>query len=82
LKNTKFKPHLPKGSYFMMVDIPAEKQIDDIKCAMELVEKKGVATIPPSVFYSKSDEGKSMLRLCFAKKDEVLLAGIERLKGY
>ncbi|HPI21391.1 MAG TPA: methionine aminotransferase [Candidatus Kapabacteria bacterium] len=82
LKTTKFKPHLPKGSYFIMVDIPAEKQIDDIKCAMELVEKNGVATIPPSVFYSKSDEGKTMLRLCFAKKDEVLLAGIERLKEY
>ncbi len=82
LKNTKFKPHLPKGSYFMMVDIPAEKQVDDIKCAMDLVERNGVVTIPPSVFYSKSDEGKTMLRLCFAKKDEVLIAGIERLKEY
>ena len=66
----------------MMVDIPAEKQVDDVKCSMDLVEKNGIATIPPSAFYSKSDEGKTMLRLCFAKKDEVLQAGIERLKEY
>lgn len=79
LKDSAFKPHLPKGSYFMMVDIPANKNIDDIKCAEKLVKEFGVATIPPSVFYSKSAEGHTMLRLCFAKKEKTLKQGVEKL---
>ncbi|MDA3843617.1 MAG: methionine aminotransferase [Candidatus Kapabacteria bacterium] len=82
LKETAFTPHKPDGSYFMMVDIPESAGEEDIDCSTRLVKDLGVATIPPSVFYSKSDEGKSMLRLCFAKKDETLLQGIEKLKAY
>lgn len=79
LKDSAFKPHLPKGSYFMMVDIPPDRNIEDIECAEKLVKEFGVATIPPSVFYSKSEEGNSMLRLCFAKKEETLKQGVEKL---
>lgn len=81
LLETKFKPHKPKGSYFIMVDVPAGEFENDVDCATELVKKYGVATIPPSVFYSKSGEGATMLRLCFAKREETLLAGIEKLKA-
>lgn len=82
LKDTVFIPHLPKGSYFMMIDIPKELSKTDIELAKELVSKYKVATIPPSVFYAKSDEGQSMLRLCFAKKDNTLIEGINQLKKY
>lgn len=80
LLGTKFKPHFPNGSYFIMADIPLELFKDDIECASELVKNYGVATIPPSVFYSASDEGSTMLRICFAKRDDTLMDGIERLK--
>ncbi len=80
LQNTEFNPHKPLGSYFIMIDIPHDKYRDDVDAAMSLVKKNKVATIPPSVFYSKSDEGKSMLRLCFAKSDDVLIEGIRNLK--
>jgi aspartate/methionine/tyrosine aminotransferase len=63
-----------------MVDIPSQK--NDMDLAIELVRDYKVATIPPSVFYSKSEEGKTMLRLCFAKQDETLKSGIKRLKEY
>jgi aspartate/methionine/tyrosine aminotransferase len=46
------------------------------------VIKYGVATIPPSVFYNKSDEGTTMLRLCFAKNDNTLIEGVNKLKQY
>jgi aspartate/methionine/tyrosine aminotransferase len=80
LIDSPFKPYKPSGSYFIMADIP-EIFKDDIHAATELVTKFGIATIPPSVFYGKSDEGKTMLRLCFAKKDETLKAGISRLRN-
>lgn len=81
LKFTNFNPHTPLGSYFIMIDIPAGKFNDDVDAAIRLVREFGVATIPPSVFYSRSDEGKTMLRLCFAKSDETLVNGIEKLKN-
>lgn len=77
LSETPFKPHKPDGSYFLMVDIP--DNIDDIKVAEILVKEFKVATIPPSVFYNKSNEGKSMLRLCFAKNDQTIIDGITNM---
>lgn len=76
---TKFTPHRPSGSYFIMVDIPNGFGADR-EAAIKLIKEYGVATIPPSVFYSKSDEGQSMLRVCFAKKNETLIEGINRMK--
>jgi aspartate/methionine/tyrosine aminotransferase len=80
LRGTVFAPHVPRGSYFVMVDIPPSLGLSDVDCAMKLVRDFGVAAIPPSAFYAASEEGASMLRLCFAKKDETLREGIERLK--
>ncbi len=80
LKETSFTAHCPLGSYFVMVDIPSDRGLDDIQTAQKLVKVCKVATISPSVFYSKSDEGKTMLRLCFAKKDETIVSGIQNLK--
>ncbi len=79
LLKTKFRPHKPQGSYFIMVDIPAGKFKDDFEAATKLVKEYGVATIPPSVFYQKSDEGETLLRLCFAKQDETIRQGIANM---
>lgn len=80
LKDSAYKVYNPGGSYFLMVDIPRDKFSNDVEAAEKLVREFGVATIPPSVFYEKSEEGSTMLRLCFAKKEETLKEGIRRLK--
>ncbi|TAL70885.1 MAG: aminotransferase class I/II-fold pyridoxal phosphate-dependent enzyme [Bacteroidetes bacterium] len=82
LRTTSFNAHIPEGSYFMMVDIPELVKLNDEKIAIELVKNYKIATIPPSVFYGKSDEGKKMLRLCFAKSNETLIAGAENLRKF
>ncbi len=81
LLGTAFKPHKPLGSYFMMVDLPDDKMNAE-EIANDLVINYGVATIPPHVFYGRSEEGNKMLRLCFAKNDETIKAGIEKLNNY
>jgi len=81
LVNTKFNIFKPYGSYFIMAEYPKDLFHNDIHAATELVTKYKIATIPTSVFYSKSDEGKDMLRLCFAKTDDVLKEGIEILNN-
>jgi len=76
VSKTRFKPCPVKGSYFMMVEIPEPQAADgDIVIARQLVQDYGITTIPTSVFYEKSSEGATMLRLCFAKSDETLLSG-------
>jgi N-succinyldiaminopimelate aminotransferase len=80
LKEVGYNVHLPKGSYFMLADIPENIRDNDIDFAINLVKQYGITIIPTSVFYGKSDEGSTMFRLCFAKKEETLQSGIERLR--
>ena len=65
-----------------MVDIPESSGMNDIEIANLLVKDYKIATVPNSVFYGKSDEGKTMLRLCFAKKDQTIIDGINNLKKF
>jgi aspartate/methionine/tyrosine aminotransferase len=82
LLDSAFKPIKPSGSYFIMAIIPQGRWKDDKECAIDLVSNHSLATIPPSVFYTNSDEGTKMLRLCFAKQTETLLEGIKILKKF
>jgi N-succinyldiaminopimelate aminotransferase len=84
LRKAGFDVYQPQGSYFLMADwrgvAPAEVQ-DDIQFARWLIEKIGVACIPPSFFYQDSDKylGKHLTRFAVCKKDETLAAAAERL---
>ena len=80
LLETKFCPHQAYGSYFIMVDIPNDSAMKDMQWADLLVKQYGIATIPTSVFYCKSNEGETLLRLCFAKSDDTIRSGAEKLK--
>jgi aspartate/methionine/tyrosine aminotransferase len=67
------------GTYFLNIDLPAsEIAEDDTGFAFRAVREAGVAGIPVSAFY-ESDPVTSILRLCFAKRDETLDEGIIRL---
>jgi aspartate/methionine/tyrosine aminotransferase len=82
LLDTQFKPLNSFGTYFLMVNLPKNILQNDVEFAIKLVKEYKIATIPPSLFYSKSDEGSTMLRLCFAKREDTLLKGIDILKAY
>lgn len=67
-----------EGTYFLCIDLAASGLgLDDEAIAWTLVREHGVASIPVSVFQSGPTTG--VLRLCFAKADEVLNEAIERL---
>jgi aspartate/methionine/tyrosine aminotransferase len=71
----------PQGTYFMMVPIHHKTKLNDVDYAMKLVTERKVATVPPSAFYLKSEDGKKYLRFCFAKKEETLKMAIQNLHG-
>ena len=66
------------GTYFVSIDLAASGiALDDVTVADRLLDA-GVATIPVSAFYAE-DPVTSTLRLCFAKRNEVLDSAIAKL---
>jgi methionine aminotransferase len=70
-----------EGSFFLLIDYGAISAARDTAFADELLTQAGVATIPVSVFYADPPP-LTLLRLCFAKRDETLDAGAARLAAY
>ncbi|HEY4973927.1 MAG TPA: methionine aminotransferase [Steroidobacteraceae bacterium] len=74
---------LPKaeGSFFQLIDYGALSDAPDAQFAEELLTRAQVATIPLSVFYQHAP-AMTLLRLCFAKRDQTLDEGAGRLQAY
>lgn len=73
-----------QGTYFQLVDYshcPALAELDDVGAANRLLEEAGVATIPLSPFYREPPR-HSLLRLCFAKREETLREAATRLVAF
>ena len=72
LKNSKFKILPCKGTYFQLLDYSKVSNLNDREFSEYLTKNHGIAVIPISPFYDESDNA-SIIRICFAKRDEVLV---------
>lgn len=72
-------PHTePQGAYYVMVDISEFGYDSDLDFCVGLIKNVGVAAVPGSSFFK--EEENRYIRFHFAKKDETLLAALNRLK--
>lgn len=72
-------PHTePQGAYYVMVDISEFGYDSDLDFCVDLIKNVGVAAVPGSSFFK--EEENLYIRFHFAKKDETLLAALNRLK--
>jgi N-succinyldiaminopimelate aminotransferase len=79
LRREGFAPLPAEGTYFLTIDLPASGvEEPDRAFALRAVKEAGVATIPVSALYEQ-DPVTTILRLCLAKEDATLDAGVERL---
>jgi methionine aminotransferase len=78
LQQTRFQLLPCEGSYFQCVGIRSITDEKDIEFAKKLTMEYGVASIPTSVFYTKSSD-HGVIRFCFAKKQETLEEAVNRL---
>lgn len=67
------------GAYFQLATYARISDEPDAAFSMRLVKEYGVATIPLSAFYARPP-AQRVIRFCFAKKDETLRAGAQRLR--
>ncbi|MBA3577576.1 MAG: aminotransferase [Sphingomonas sp.] len=69
----------PASTYFLCVDLRESGiSMDDEAFAAAAVERAGIAVVPLSAF-AEDDPPTHLVRLCFAKRDETLDAGIEAM---
>jgi aspartate/methionine/tyrosine aminotransferase len=67
------------ATYFLIVDLAASGiPADDETFAAAAVEQAGVAVVPLSPF-AEIDPLRHMIRLCFAKRDKTIDAGVAAL---
>lgn len=70
----------PEGAYYVVADVSELGYADDYDCAVDLIRKVGVGTVPCSCFYNKPEH--RFVRFHFAKSDEVLKSALDRLDGW
>jgi N-succinyldiaminopimelate aminotransferase len=69
------------GTYFLNIDLkPLGLNEDDETFCKRLVTDHKVAAIPVSAFYA-AEPITSVVRFCFAKRDQILDTALERLSG-
>lgn len=78
LRESRFKLRPAEGTYFQLLDYTDISQENDRKFAERLTKEYGVAVIPLSPFYGDNHQ-TGMIRVCFAKRDEVLTSAAEKL---
>ena len=73
----------PRGAYYILTEaahfLERYGVADDAAFAMWLIKNVGVATVPGSSFYAHPELGRTKIRFCFPKTDEVLRDAGERL---
>jgi len=67
------------GTYFQLLDYSDISDRRDVEFCGELIDRHGVAAIPLSPF-CETPPATRLLRFCFAKSDETLLAAADRLR--
>jgi len=82
LRELGFRVFQPEGTYYAVADITPLGFDDDLTFCRMLPEKAGVAAIPCSVFWKDRHSGRHLVRFCFAKKEDTLHEGINRLRRW
>lgn len=80
MRGSRLRPLHCEGTYFHLFDYSAISDEPDTEFACRMTTEFGVAAIPVSVFYS-SKRNEGVIRLCFAKTEDVLEAAGEKLKN-
>ena len=79
-----FVAYKPRGAYYILTE--AEHFLkrfncrDDHEFALHLIREIGVATVPGSSFYAHAELGRTKIRFCFPKTDDILIEAGRRLQ--
>ncbi len=78
IKDSRFRILDTEGTYFQLLDYSSISEKNDFEFSQYLTKEIGVAVIPLSPFYNSYYNDK-IIRICFAKRDEILNEASEKL---
>jgi len=79
IKHSRFKIKNCDGTYFQLLDFSSISDKSDMEFSEYLTKEVGVAVIPLSPFY-EDRQSRSLVRICFAKSDNVLIKAAKILQ--
>ena len=79
LRGSRFALLPCRGTYFQLARYDRISDLPDLEFAKWLTQEVGVAVIPVSAFYQNGHDDR-VVRFCFAKQEETLVAAGEKLR--
>lgn len=79
LRGSRFELLPSRGTYFQLARYDRITDLPDREFACWLTRQAGVAAIPVSAFYADGHDDR-VIRFCFAKREETLIAAGEKLR--
>ena len=80
MKGSNFELVPTRSTFYQMLDYSKISDESDVVFAVRLVREFGVATVPFSAFQHEKTKNQ-LIRICFAKPDEVLEEAAKKLKS-
>ncbi len=81
LRSAGLTPHIPDGAYYILASTGALRGANAAEKSRDLLARTGVAAVAGSAFFrAGASEGETLLRFCFAKKEEDLKEACNRLR--
>jgi aminotransferase len=81
LRDAGLTPHIPDGAYYILASTAALRGANAAEKSRDLLARTGVASVAGSAFFrAGAEQGESLLRFCFAKKDADLHEACVRLR--
>lgn len=80
LENMGFKPVVPQGAYYLMVDFSGLGFVDDKEAAEVILNNAKVATVPGGSFYLNPIQGAKYIRICYALNEHKINLAMEQIK--
>jgi len=86
LETAGFDVPWPEGAYYVFASFePLSDRpgfIDDQQACTTLIEEAGVGTVTGGSFYTNPEDGRYLLRFCFAKEDQELEEACRRIEDF
>ena len=82
LRDAGFSCTAPEGAYYIMADFSSLSDLDDVRFSTFMARECRVAPVPGSSFYSRPEDGGSLVRFAFCKRAATLREAVVRLRAF
>lgn len=80
LRSMGFKVTVPEGAYYILADFSALPFKNDEEAADQILQKAKVASVPGGSFYDKVENGRHIVRICYALDQQQITQALRQMQ--